>query len=165
MRNPRSASDSTRCSVAAAALLCVLACAGKPPPPRIAIAADEEPISAWKASCGNPVRLTRDCSTWTGPTKKLRIGGAAIAIAANDDGTHVLVMVPDLKVGTGGYEVTRLANLGSQRAVDALGSAGIAVRHARPMISSGMLFGYLLELDGDGYAALVARDESTPAWR
>ena len=154
---------STRTAVAATALA-VIACTTPEPPLRIAIADGEEPVSAAALTCSKPVALTRDCSNWSGATRRLQIGGGPIAIAASDDGTRLLVMEPEARVTMKSrYEVTRINNAAAQRTIDALARSHVAVRHARPLISLASVFGYLLELDGDGYDALVAADESASA--
>jgi hypothetical protein len=114
-----------------------------------------EAVSAWKLSCSYPVNLERDCSTLFGPKKEIELDGITVKLAGSADGRHVLVLsLSNLAAATGRLdEESRQAFLAVQNALRVQGVGIVAIT---PIEVSGKRAGDLLELDRDGYGALVA---------
>lgn len=117
--------------------------------------------------CRRPFELTQDCDAdfamqgvrFAG---RLYYPGVSLATAASADGRIVAFHV--LGVGNAGRGVTTssISNFGFAAIAAVLREAGIAIVRPRPLTTPGKLYGYLLELDGDGYAALRAASASAP---
>lgn len=139
--------------------LVLVSCASGPPPPVVPEAVGVEPISGLRMSCSHPVELTRDCSGFSGASLLVTLDGEPIRVAGSADGRHVLVQVEgllDTARGGPGY-VSERSNRAFAVVKAALERQGIGLVSATPVISHGALFGYLLELDSDGYGWLAAQ--------
>jgi hypothetical protein len=138
-------------------------------------AVDAEPIGIYSVSCSKPYEFSRDCD---GPPPwadlPVMLGDYPFNIAATEDGTVMLIerckhsekFCPIRSPKNSHTENTRDIPGAYMAAVfDAvkaeLADQGVVVRTARPIIASFPAVigrtttrGYLLELDGDGYAVL-----------
>ncbi len=132
-------------------LLGVVACASPPPAVVVEDAEGVEPVSGLSASCSKPFPVERDSSIMSGSTREIEIEGVEIKVAGSEDGRHVLMMPP--KLGT--QAVTNESNRRYQIVKATLAAEGVGVRSVVPMVQSGLVMGYYLELDGDGYAVLL----------
>ncbi|MDJ0852556.1 MAG: hypothetical protein QNK04_29660 [Myxococcota bacterium] len=141
--------------LAAASLL--IACATHPPPLVVDDAQGVEPVSGMSAGCSKPFELERDCSIWDGANREILIESTEIKVAGSEDGRHVLMMAPSLVGGSfkGQDHLTNETNRRYHLVKGVLASRDIAVIRVIPMVQSGAVVGYFLELDGDGYEVLV----------
>ncbi len=104
-------------------------------------------ISVASLSCKKPFVLERDCSSWSGPTRRIETRGVAIKVAGSADGRTIALMSPSAwkpRFPLEGYA-----------AVEAeLRSHDIRIRNITTIGTFGTIQGYILELDGDGYSIL-----------
>ena len=136
------------------------ACATTPPPVADAGAADE--LSTLSLSCKKPYALTQDCSGLSGAKRRIAIDGFDVKVAGSAAGDVVLVMDAKLMANTFSDFLTlnspghsRAANDSYTAVRQVLDKTGVEVRRVRVLRSLGNIDGYVLELGGNGYAALL----------
>ncbi len=113
---------------------------------RVADAEGVESVSALGMSCGKPFELTQDCSGWSGPTKKINVGGHQVKVAGNATGT-VTVMF-----GENNSKATQTSNLGFELLKRELVTRGFEIVGVTPIESAGLMFGYAIETTAPSYA-------------
>jgi hypothetical protein len=135
-------------------------CAATPPPVADAGASDD--ISTLSLSCKKPYALTQDCSGFSGAKRRISVDGFDVKVAGSAAGDVVLVMDAKLVANSFSDFFTLNSPSHSRAANDSytavrrvLDKAGIEVRRVRVLRSLGNIDGYVLELGGNGYAALL----------
>ena len=108
--------------------------------------------------------LTKHCNSWKRARLTIRIDDLFFDISSNDAGTKIhtqrttgdtftdKTLKPPLVIETGRY--SRKNNEVYLAVKSHLANYGVNVVKATPMVLFGDITGYLLELDGDGYAVL-----------
>ena len=130
-------------------------------------------ISVWRVSCDKPYELVRDCSNAWGPTRKTVIDDSSFDLAGNIDGNVLLMALTS--GGLNGTQITEGFLLGATdqsgpllevaflKADRVLKKEGILITNIVPIIAPDWLihfgkigdtYGYILELDGNGYSVL-----------
>ena len=127
-------------SIMAAAALC--GCASQPAA-RVTDADGMESVSAITLSCGKPFALTQDCSIWSGPTKKINVGGKDIKVSGNADGTITVMF--------GQEKSTQATNLAYDLLKRELVERGYEITSVTPIESAGLMFGYAIETTEPNY--------------
>ncbi|HEY2773835.1 MAG TPA: hypothetical protein VGK20_07260 [Candidatus Binatia bacterium] len=137
-------------------------CSGRRPTEPAAVNRDAMAVGSF--NCKTPYFFTRDCSMYTGASKTIKIDDTAVEIAGSGDGKVVLVMdaklagaIPSSAVSLSllkppaseTYKDTSLA-----RILRRLSRGGIAASRIRPVTRDGQVYGFVLEMNGDGYAEL-----------
>lgn len=116
-----------------------------------------EPVSGL-VTCGSPYEFERDCSVWTGATRKIKLGPTVAKIAGSADGRVIFVQSPtftsDYAANTSG-RTSRAAAVAIRRRLVEEGIEVVAVRE-KPTFQNQTL-GIFLELDADGYDILTAQ--------
>lgn len=120
----------------------LVGCASEPAV-RVSDADGMESVSAVGMSCGKPFALTQDCSMWSGPTKKINVGGKDIKVGGNADGT-VTVMF-------GQERSTQATNLAYDLLKRELVQRGYEITSVTPIESAGLMFGYAIETTEPNY--------------
>lgn len=129
---------------AAATAVLMVGCASEPAV-RVSDAEGVESVSAVAMSCGKPFALTQDCSMWSGPTKKISVGGHDVKVAGNAEGT-VTVMF-----GENNTKATQTSNLAYDLLKRELVSRGYEITRVTPIESAGLMFGYAIETTEPNY--------------
>lgn len=121
-----------------------------------------EAINTVGMTCKKPYELSRDCSIWSGATRKIDIEGFELKIAGSEAGTEVLVMDAHLFKNSMSDIFTLNSPTHSQASNQSYNSVkkvltaeNISIKKAVPLRSFGNVDGYVLELDGDGYKKLI----------
>ena len=115
------------------------------PAVRIFDAVGAESVSAFGMSCKKPFGLTKDCSGWSGPTKKISIDGNHFKVAANADDTITVMFSKN------NTKATQASNLGYELMKKELITRGFTIVKVTPIESSGLMFGYAIETDKPAY--------------
>ena len=111
------------------------------PAVRVADAEGIAAVSAIGMGCGKPFALTQDCSGWSGPTKKISVGGRELKVAANAEGNITVVFGGD----------TEGSNLGFELLKRELVTRGYEIVKVTPIESAGVMFGYAIETTEPNY--------------
>lgn len=122
-----------------AAAMAASGCASEPAP-RVSDAQGVESISAITMGCGKPFELTQDCSMWSGPTKKIEVGGQVIKVAGNAEGTRTVL-----------FGQNNSSNLAYDLLKRELVSRGYEIEKVTPIESAGRMFGYAIETSEPNY--------------
>ena len=104
-----------------------------------------ESVSAIGMSCSSPFELTQDCSGWSGPTKRINIGGREVKVAGNTSGTITVLF------GENNSKATQTTNLGYELLKRELVSKGFEIIKVTPIESAGLMFGYAVETSKSNY--------------
>jgi len=123
----------------------VLAACSSTPAIRVADAQGVESTSAIGMGCDKPFALTQDCSGWSGPTKKINLGGQQVKVAGNADGTVTVMFGPNSS------KATQVTNLGYELLKRELVEKGFKITKVTPIESAGMMFGYAIETTEPNY--------------
>jgi hypothetical protein len=115
-------------------------CASQPAV-RVTDAEGVEPISGVGMSCEKPIVLARDCSGWSGATKKISVGGHQVKVAGNEAGNITVLMTMK----------TWSTNLGYDLLKRELVSRGFKIVKVTPIESGGIMFGYAIETSEPNY--------------
>ena len=102
-------------------------------------------VSAIGMSCKKPFGLTKDCSGWSGPTKKIIIDGNSLKVSANADDTITVMFSKN------NTKATQASNLGYELMKKELITRGFTIVKVTPIESSGLMFGYAIETDKPAY--------------
>lgn len=119
-------------------------------------------------TCSNPYTLDQDCSSLTGGTRPIQLKNYHMKIAGSYSGKYVLITgnchtdeKPDLNKMSDSYldpDGTVEKSHDSTACLDAvkelLAANGVGIVKTIGLADGGMVVGYLLELDGDGYSIL-----------
>lgn len=109
--------------------------------------ADSATISLASLSCKKPFVLEQDCSSWSGPTRRIEVRGVTIKVAGSADGRTIALMSSSAwkpQFPLEGYA-----------AVEAeLRSHNMEIRNITTIETFGTIQGYIFELDRDGYSIL-----------
>ena len=124
--------------------LVVTGCASSPAL-RVTDAKGVESVSALGMSCGKPFALTQDCSGWSGPTKKINVGGHQVKVAGNEAGTVTVLF------GENNSKATQTSNLGYELLKRELVTKGYEITKVTPIESAGLMFGYAIETSEPSY--------------
>lgn len=124
--------------------LVLVACASSPAM-RVSDAEGIESVSAIFMTCGSPFALTQDCSNWSGPTKKISIGGQEVKVAGNENGTITVMF------GESGTGATQSSNLGYELLKRELVARSFEIIKVTPIESNGIMFGYAIETKKPNY--------------
>lgn len=125
------------------ALSLLVACSSSPAV-RVSDSEGVESVSAIGMGCGRPFALTQDCSGWSGPTKKINVGGQTIKVAGNESGT-ITVLFGDRP--TRGQSSNVAYDLMRRELV----SRGFEIMKVTPIESTGVMFGYAIETTSPSY--------------
>ncbi len=111
--------------------------------------------------CVRPLELSRDCTggVFEG---RLYFPGISLASAASTDGRVVGFYAVGVGKAGKGVTTSSISNYAFATIARVLREAGVAIVRPRPLTSPGQLYGYVLELDGDGYSALRAASAAAP---
>jgi hypothetical protein len=104
-------------------------------------------ISALSLSCKKPFVLEQDCSSWSGPKRRIEARGIAIKIAGSADGRTIALM--SASAWKPQFPLEGYATVEAE-----LRSHDIQIRNITTIETLGTTQGYILELDGDGYSIL-----------
>lgn len=108
----------------------------------------DDQISALTTTCKKPYKLDQDCSSWSGAKRTIKINEKEIKVAGSTDGKIILIMdkqfVPD---------DARLSSC-FQLVKEKLLSNGIGIIKVTKLVTGKKDYGYILELNGDGYSIL-----------
>ena len=125
-----------------------------------------EVVESGKLQSCKELELTKHCNSWKRARLTLRIDDLFFDISSNDTGTKIYTerttgdtltdqtLKPPLVIKTGRY--SRKNNEVYLAVKSQLANYGVRVVKATPMVLWGDITGYLLELDGNGYAVLSA---------
>lgn len=102
-------------------------------------------VSAIGMSCTKPFALTQDCSRWSGPTKKISVGGQEVKVAGNEEGTITVLF------GENNSKATQTTNLGFDLLKRELITKGFNIVKVTPIESAGLMFGYAIETTEPNY--------------
>ena len=120
----------------------------------VSTAKESEPIDMLSATCGN-LKLTQDCSWYSGPNRKIMIGNKFLTVGADEEGKTVAVMQDKDKCGVFDLDCFTLGSNEAYKSVkDLYEKNDIVINSVTPMASGATIFGYLLKLDKDGYTIL-----------
>jgi hypothetical protein len=117
-------------------------------------------LSHLKVTCEIPVRLTHDCSIWHGATRPIAFGAFRMTLAADRDGTTILLTQlrprPDHNGSRFQRPSGRQAHLSRARAaIDEIGAAledrGIRLQRVQPVRHGRGVAGYFLEFSDNAY--------------
>lgn len=123
----------------------VLTACSSAPAVRVSDAEGVESVSAVGMSCKKPFALTKDCSVWSGPTKKINVGGQQVKVAGNDDGTVTVMFGPNSS------KATQITNLGFDLLKRELVKKGYEITKVTPVESAGIMFGYAIQTTEPSY--------------
>lgn len=115
------------------------------PAVRVSDAEGVEAVSALALTCDNPFGLEFDCSMWSGPTKKIDLGGHQVKIAGNNDGRVTVLF------GENSASATQSSNLGFELMKRELLTRGFTIAKVTPIESAGLMFGYAIETTEPNY--------------
>lgn len=115
------------------------------PAVRVSDAEGVEPVSALGMSCKKPFALRKDCSGWSGPTKRISIDGNKLKVAANADNTVTVMFSKN------NAKATQASNLGYELMKKELVTRGFTIVKVTPIESSGLMFGYAIQTDKPAY--------------
>jgi len=127
-----------------AASLTLGACSSAPAI-RVSDAEGVASVSAIGMSCKKPFELTQDCSGWSGPAKKISVGGQEVKVAGNADGTTTAMF------GKNNSKATQTSNLGFDLLKRELVNRGYEIAKVTPIESAGLMFGYAIETTEPSY--------------
>jgi hypothetical protein len=131
------------------AVLVLAGCAASTPLVLVPDAEGVESQSVVTLTCGKPWPLTRDCSNISGATKPVKVAGVEFKVAGTDNGEAIMLMGTTAQ-GTRGYT----SNLAYEALKRTFKEAGIGVVRVTPLISTGQLFGYVVQTDAPAYDLL-----------
>ena len=103
-------------------------------------------VSSLGMTCERPFGLTQDCSSWRGPTKKINVGGHAIKVAGNADGTVVVLFGQD-----NNRKERQTANLAYELLKRELVDRGYEIAKVTPIEFDGLMSGYAIETTEPNY--------------
>jgi hypothetical protein len=98
-------------------------------------------------TCKKPFVLERDCSSWSGPKRRIEARGVALKVAGSADGRTIALMKASL------WE-SRFPLQGYPAVEAELRSHNIGIKRVTAISQFDKIHGYILELDGDGYSIL-----------
>ncbi len=124
--------------------LVVAGCASAPAV-RVSDADGVESVSAVTMTCKKPFGLTKDCSGWSGPTKKINIDGNVLKVSSNEEGTVTVMFSKN------NASATQASNLGYELMKKELVQRGFEIVKVTPVESAGLMFGYAIETDKPAY--------------
>ncbi|MCB1666702.1 MAG: hypothetical protein KDI24_00010 [Pseudomonadales bacterium] len=124
--------------------LVLVACSSQPAV-RVSDAEGIPSVSAIGMSCKKPFALTQDCSNWSGPTKKISLGGQEVKVAGNAEGTVTVMFGPNSS------KATPRTNLGFDLLKRELVGKGFEITKVTPIESAGVMFGYAIETTEPNY--------------
>ncbi len=126
----------------------------------------EDSLNAFELNCRRPVALTQDCTEGFLADAELNriihLPGVSIRAAATADGKTVVFFPMSRAKPLSGVTSTKLANYAHAAIERALSPAGIAIERTRALGMPGMVLGYLIEFEGDGYTALKNASAASP---
>ncbi len=112
---------------------------------RVTDAEGVKSVSAIGMGCKKPFALTQDCSGWSGPTKKISVGGHEVKVAGNGAGTVTVLF------GENSSKATQTSNLGYELLKRELVTRGFEITNVTPIESAGLMFGYAIETTAASY--------------
>lgn len=112
---------------------------------RVSDAEGIESISAIGMSCKKPFKLTKNCSLWSGPTKKISIDNVKMKVSSNEEG-NITVMF-----SKNSATATPITNLAYELIKKELTKRGFKIIKVTPIESTGIMFGYAIQTDKPSY--------------
>ncbi len=113
-------------------------------------------ISALSVTCKKPYIMTRNCSDWSGPKKKINIDGIKAELASNEEGTVVLVKNQGLSDHSKNKKILiSVLKIIMNHNIKINKLTGLYVTK-----SPHQYFGYFIEVDQDLYSILNANSEN-----
>lgn len=143
-------------------LFAIAGCAAVKPVPDAA-KADDIIASGFLFDCEKPYAFTRSCSRWNGGAYRVVIEDFDIKLAFSEDGRVVLIADAHSDrhaIFTNPFtfnlsSLSKAVNRSYFLVRKVLDSSGVAVHRVRAIkISRDVVWGYVLELEADGYGAL-----------
>ncbi|MCB1723598.1 MAG: hypothetical protein KDJ39_07875 [Gammaproteobacteria bacterium] len=108
-----------------------------------------------RLTCESPVRLTRDCSAWQGATRPILLGGYRMMMAADNDGSTVLVsrlkLCPDHNDSAFVPASRRDVGNALRQLGETLQRQGIELRRTQPVRDGRAVTAWFLEFSGNAY--------------
>ncbi|MEX2961554.1 hypothetical protein [Microbulbifer sp. TYP-18] len=123
------------------------------PPVLVPDSLKNDSISAIGMTCNSPYKLEQDCSSLSGPTKKVFISGVEMKVAGTSDG-KVIVMFGASSISPNMQEINTSYELIKRELV----SNEVDILKVTPVISSNILFGYAIETDKSAYSFISKED-------
>lgn len=130
--------------IAVGAVFVIAGCVSEPAI-RVSDAEGVESVSAVSMGCKKPFALTQDCSGFSGPKKKISVGGHEVKVAGNADGTITVMF------GKSNTKASQSTNLGYDLLKRELVSRNFEIVEVTPIESSGLMFGYAIETTEPSY--------------
>jgi hypothetical protein len=112
-------------------------------------APDASMISLWAFTCEKPFALERDCSWLHGPRRRIEVRGVTVNVAGSADGRTIALMKASMWDRR--FPPRGLASVEAE-----LRAHDFEIQEVTPIGWLGTIQGYVLELDGDGYAICEA---------
>jgi hypothetical protein len=114
-----------------------------------------EPINGVTAGCDS-MELTRDCSILNGATKIIEIEGQKLRVASNGSGSIVMIMHDEDECGMTEIDCqTTVNNRNYGLLKEFYSNNGINITAVHAVAAGGVIAGYKLVLDQDGYSVII----------
>lgn len=109
-------------------------------------------------TCETPVKLSRDCSMWQGATRPIALGAYRMLLAADEDGSTILVsrlrLCPDHNDSVFVADEKRSVDAIIDQISATLKDHGIFLQRRQPVRNGRKIAAWFLEFSGNAYSHL-----------
>ena len=131
----------------------------------VPVVSDATDVPSVGPNCNAPYKFTKDCSRWARcPTGKIKVNGQVVKICATDDGKTLWIQGAGQDSAAFLESLIPLADLVDPAATksnriyqivkETLSMHGVNIVKTTPVKSFGTMYGYMIELNAEGYELL-----------